>query len=403
MDERALPEKADQHRHILFVLEYFPPHVGGGETLFGNLTKALVSQGHRVSVITLWVPGTRQRETFDGVEILRVKTPQVARRYLFMIFALPVVLRWARRADLIHTTTYNAGIMGWFAARLWRKPVVLTVHEVFGAQWNSLLGMNRLVGYAFRAYEWSLLHLPFTHYICDSGFTRMRLLALNDLPAARTSVVYPAVDYGFWDQRLHRRRALHDELGLAAGTFIYLYFGRVGISKGVEYLVEAARQVHEEVPMSHLVLILARDPLTPYRRILERIQRLGLSEHVTVLDPVPWADLPGYLLGADCVVIPSVSEGFGYSAVEAATLGCAVVATSEHSVEEVIPESATFVPPRDPHALAEAILSIARTTPQWHPPGRFDIASHTDGVIRVYDGLRTSACSGEPQGYSKAD
>src|SRR4029079_13231138 len=93
---------------ILFILEYFPPHVGGVETLFENLTAALARDGHRVTVITLHLPGTRVRERRNGVEILRVRTPQRARRYLFTLMSLPVVIRHAVRADILHTTTYNA-------------------------------------------------------------------------------------------------------------------------------------------------------------------------------------------------------------------------------------------------------------------------------------------------------
>lgn len=378
-----------RRKRILFVLEYFPPHIGGVETLFANLTTALASQGHQVSVITLWLPGTPTEEKIGDVEVVRVKTPQIARRYLFMLLALPTVLRRARHADLIHTTTYNAAILAWFGAMLWKRPIVLTVHEVFGEQWNNLLGLNPVAGYAFRAFEWLLLHLPFTHYLCDSGFTQERLVRLAGVSAARTSVVYPAVDYRFWDPVRHERRTLHDDLRLQQGTFVYLYFGRPGISKGVEYLIDAAARVRAQLPSSHLLLLLAKDPLDQYRRIMRRIRRLGLSDYVTVLDPVPRADLPGFLLAADCVVIPSISEGFGYAAIEAATLGCTVIATSGHSVQEILPDSVTFVPRRDAGALAAAVLDAARAKPQRRCPRKFEIESHIDGVTAIYDMLAT--------------
>jgi D-inositol-3-phosphate glycosyltransferase len=369
---------------ILFVLEYFPPHVGGVETLFDQLTAALAREGHRVTVITLRLPGTKTREWRNGVEILRVRTPRRARRYLFTVLAFPLTLRKAVRVDIVHTTTYNAAIPAWLAAAIARKPAVLTVHEVFGDQWNNLLGLHPLAGYAFRCFEWSVLRLPFAHYLCDSQFTRGRLLRFMGIAPSRASVVYPAVDYTFWETTRHPPRPVKDERGLHREMFLYLYFGRPGISKGIEYLIDAALHIRERLPQSHLLMLLADDPPDQYRRLIQRIARLGLTDHITVRDPVPRDALPGYLLGADCVVIPSISEGFGYAAIEAATLGCSVVATAGHSVEEVLGESATYVPPRDPVALAEAVVRVAAGQRPSRPPRRFDIAAHSAGVAAIY-------------------
>lgn len=370
---------------ILFVLEFFFPHVGGLETLFQHLAEGLVQHGYRVTVVTLWLPGTNKRETHNGVEIVRVKTPGFAQRYLFMLYAFPAVLREARVADLIHTTTYNAALPAWLASLVARRPAIITVHEVFAEQWQRLPGLNPLLGYAFRAFEWAILQLPFAHFIGDSNFTARRLQQRMRIPASKVSTVYPAVDYNFWDRARHERRVLKDEApGIADGP-VYLYFGRAGLSKGLGYLIEAARIIHRARPDSHGVFILARDPLAPFERALRQIAQYGLAGHVIVLDPVPRAELPGYLLAADCVVVPSISEGFGYAAVEAATLGCPVVTTTGHSVEEVLSNSAHFVPPRDPVALARAIIEVMQNRPEWREPERYDVAQHIAGVEAVYE------------------
>jgi len=373
--------------HILFILEFFFPHVGGLETLFQHLAEGLVRHGYRVTVVTLWLPGTNKRELHNGVEIIRVKTPGFAQRYLFMLYALRAALRAAHTADLIHTTTYNAALPAWLASRIARRPAIITVHEVFAEQWQQLPGLSPLLGYAFRVFEWGILHLPFAHFIGDSNFTARRLRQRMCIPADKVSTVYPAVDYEFWDRACHERRVLKDAVpGIADGP-VYLYFGRAGLSKGLSYLIEAARIIQRARPDSHGIFILARDPLAPYARVLRQIAQYGLEEHVIVLDPVPRAELPGYLLAADCVVVPSISEGFGYAAVEAATLGCPVVTTTGHSVEEVLPDSARFVAPRDPVALAQAILDTMQARPEWREPERYDVTRHIADMEMVYSRL----------------
>lgn len=375
--------------HIGFVLEWFPPHTGGVETLFDQLTSALVRDGYEVSIVTTLMRGVPRVEVRNGVRIFRVRTPDFLHRYLFTLLAIPVALRVLRGADVIHTTTYNAAIPGWIVARIHRVPSVVTVHEVWGDQWNKLSGLNRWAGYGFRFFEWTVLHLPFARFICDSRFSEGRLRAFMKVEAGRTAVVYPAVDYDFWDRARHEPFPLRARLGIPGDAFVYLYFGRPGISKGVEQLIDAAQAVRAGRPDSRLVLILARDPIGQYEQLRRRIASLGLDDHVMVLDPVPRAQLPGHLLAADCICVPSISEGFGYAAVEASTLGCTVVTTTGHSVEEVMPRGAIFVPPADPVALADAILRVAggeRLYPTSLP--RYDIASHVRGVEEVYEKIR---------------
>ena len=355
-------------RRFLFVLEYFPPHIGGVEVLFGALAAELARRGHVVEVITSADPGDPPREVREGVSIRRIKAPAFARRYLFMLMAIPIAIRCARRADLVHTTTYNAAIPAWIAARLARKPVILTAHEVFGPQWHEMPGMNPLLGTLYRLFESFVLRLGWAHVITPSDFTR------NRLPdPSRATTVYNAVDHAFWDPSRHRAREL-------PGAFTYLYFGRPGVSKGVEYLIDAAEIVRRKRPDSRLVMILSREPERQYRRIVKRLAKLG--DHVVLVDSVPRDELPSYLLGADIVVVPSISEGFGYSAVEAASLGCRVIATSGHATEELLQGVATFVPPRDAQALAGAILAAPPQLSRLER--RFTAEKHAQRVIEIY-------------------
>ncbi len=374
---------------ILIVLEYFPPHIGGVETLFDNVTAALARAGHRITVITLRVPGTKGRERRHGVEVLRIWTPRWARRGFFTLLAFPLTLQKARQADVVHAATPNSAVPAWLAATIARKPVVHTVHEVFADLIGALPGLHPRRALLFRLFETGMLRLPFARYLCVSEFTRGRLVRLMHIAPERTAVIYPALDYTFWDRAHHRPRNLKAELGLDDGVFLSLYFGRPGFLKGVEYLIDAAPMIRARLPLSHLVMLLDHDPPDQYERLRQRIARLGLTEYVTVRDPVPRDALPSYLLAADCVIVPSVSEGFGFAAVEAATLGCPVVTTAGHSVQEVIGEYADFVPPRDAEALAAAVVAVAQR-PRAQPraaPKRFTLDAHVAALTAVYTRL----------------
>lgn len=382
-------------KHILLVVDHFYPYVGGNETLYWDVSRGLVRAGHRVTVVTRRDAGMPPRETLEGVEVYRVATPNVAQRLFFMLLALPVLWRLSRQADVVHAVVYGSAVPAWFIAKLRGRPFVLTVHEVFGPKWRLLTGVSSLAAAMLRAFEWLLLRLPGTHYTCGARFTADRIHMFGCVPRERISVIPYVVDYDFWKSGRFEARDLRRELKLPEDAFVYLYYGRPGPSKGVDVLIDAAATIAKSLPHSHLILLLGREPADRYTAIQRQIAKLNLARHVTVLDPVPRTELPTYLLAADCIVIPSHSEGFGYSAVEAATIGCRVVSTSGHAVEEVLPGEVDLVPPADPQMLAEMLLQIAKQpSPRRFAEQRYDLASHLGQAVAMYDALKNASQPG---------
>ena len=74
----------------------------------------------------------------------------------------------------------------------------------------------------------------------------------------------------------------------------------------------------------------------------------------------------------DVFVLPSLSEGMGLSIMEAMAAGLPVVATEVGGVPELVVDGRTglLVPPKDPDALAEAILECIREKGRAEEMGR---------------------------------
>ncbi len=115
---------------ILFVLDYYVPHIGGAETLFRNVIERLAARGHQVTVLTCRhnaeVPAFEK--TDSGVEIHRVGSGRID---LIWSALGKTGRRLAKEADVIQTTTYSAAIPASVLGLAYRKKVVLTVLEVF--------------------------------------------------------------------------------------------------------------------------------------------------------------------------------------------------------------------------------------------------------------------------------
>lgn len=155
---------------------------------------------------------------------------------------------------------------------------------------------------------------------------------------------------------------LRAELGLAPGTPLVLYVGRLERRKGVETLVEAFGRVHDRHPGAVLALAGFSTDTGPEGRSLlavlrERAAALGAADRVRFLGHVPYDQLPRYYAGCDLFVAPSAFEPFGMIYLEAMACGRVAIGCDAGGVPEIITRGRTgqLVPPGDAGRLARTI------------------------------------------------
>jgi glycosyltransferase involved in cell wall biosynthesis len=90
----------------------------------------------------------------------------------------------------------------------------------------------------------------------------------------------------------------------------------------------------------------------------EVVTELGVADRVQFRGYVNEADKADLLSGAELMVYPSVYEGFGLPILEAMQAGVPVVSTTAGAIPEVAGRAAVLVEPRDPTALAGAMLGV---------------------------------------------
>ena len=134
-----------------------------------------------------------------------------------------------------------------------------------------------------------------------------------------------------------------------------VFLGGLHPRKGVEELIRAFQTVADRLAEPHLYLVGSG----PYREAYGRlVEELGLAQRVTFcggqLDP------RAFLLGADVFVLPSHAEPGALVLVEARDAGCAIIGTDVDGIPEMLDNgnAGLLVPPRDPAALAEAMLKV---------------------------------------------
>ena len=152
-------------------------------------------------------------------------------------------------------------------------------------------------------------------------------------------------------------QALRQEWGIDADVLVVGTVARLGPEKGHAYLLEAVAEVLKQVLQTRLLLV----GDGPMRSQLEdRAKALGVADSIVFAGLRH--DVQTILSLFDLFVLPSLWEGLPMAVLEAMAAGLPVVATAVGGTPEVVVDGVTglLVPPRDPHALAEAILRLLR-------------------------------------------
>jgi len=142
------------------------------------------------------------------------------------------------------------------------------------------------------------------------------------------------------------------------GKLNILFVSRLEKRKGLNYLLEAFKQVKREIPNSRLIIV---GPGTRLRRGYEReVKRSGLKD-VVFTGLVAYEDLPRYYKAADIFCAPATGrESFGIILLEAMAAGKPVVASNIEGYASVLAHNVEglLVPPADKEMLTRALLSL---------------------------------------------
>jgi len=146
-----------------------------------------------------------------------------------------------------------------------------------------------------------------------------------------------------------------------SGRYI-LYVGTEQPRKNIATLLRAFRHLKDDDAAEGLTLVkigCAGGCEAPFREHTERlVDELGLRKDVVFTGHVDDDALPAWYSHAECLVLPSLYEGFGNPALEGMACGCPVVVSDTAALTEVVGEAGLSVPAIDATALAKAIQTV---------------------------------------------
>jgi len=154
-----------------------------------------------------------------------------------------------------------------------------------------------------------------------------------------------------------------DAMGLARPGRMLIYVGGFGPHKNLEQLLRvfATLTAFAEFDDVRLVLVGEYEREVFYSQagaLRDQVQALDLAGRVVFTGFLPDDELVVLLNRATALVLPSLMEGFGLPAIEAAACGCPVVATNASPLPEVLGEGGLYADPRSPEQLERALREV---------------------------------------------
>ena len=241
--------------------------------------------------------------------------------------------------DVIHAhdwLTYSAGMI---AKQLSGKPLIVHVHATEydrGGEYNR----NTLV------YDIEKRGMEAADVVVTvSNWTRNIVIEKYGIAPDKVITVHNAVDFKT-DAVEKEERGIKDK--------IVTFLGRITLQKGPEYFVEAAAKVLKRVPNARFVMAGSGEKMNP---LVRRVAQLGLGTRFHFTGFLRGNDVQRMFRYSDVYVMPSVSEPFGISPLEAMRSGVPTIISKQSGVAEVL-DHAIKVDYWDIDALADALYGV---------------------------------------------
>lgn len=353
---------------VLMLLETFHPVVGGGETHARLLAAELARLGMPVTVLTRRrTRDMSRRDEVDGIPVVRVGPAGFTRsgKYLMLATVLPRLIRLRGRYELIYVCGLRVlGVAGVVGSWLLGKRCVLRAEargEMSGDFARRELEegtlAERLVGAAAAVRNRVLRRAD--AFVSISMEIRQEFETFGVSPEWIWEIPNGVDTVRFQPSDSAQRRRLRERLALRSEDRVFVYTGKLIRGKGLPSLLRVWRRLREERNRAHAHLVLVGggelQALSQEAELRAYVRDNGLDDAVTFTGYV--SNVDQYLKAADVFVLPSESEAFPLSLLEAMACGLVVIGTRTGGIAEIVRdgENGLLIPVGDDRALLDAL------------------------------------------------
>lgn len=316
--------------------------IGGGELKLLELVKHLNKDKYNVVVCSVGQGGSLQPQ----FEKYCPKVHVFSKSHKFDLSLIFKVARLmaSEKIHIVQTTLFYADVIGAFAAKLARVPVVLSWEAVTHGSYKKL---QRL------AFDVAQKNIDLIVTVSDA--INRKVVRERKIMPDKVKTIHYGVDTSKFRMAEELGICKRKELQFKEDDILVGVVARLTEQKGHRYLIEAAKGLVDRIPKIKFVFV----GDGPLRKVLEnQIAEAQFSNHFHFLNMRN--DINEIINAFDIFVLPSLYEGLPNVILEAMACGIPVVATAVDGTPEAVVDGVTglLVPPKSPDALREALLTV---------------------------------------------
>ena len=325
--------------NILFLIETGGP--GGAEKMLLNLVTH-IDRSRFYPFVCL----TKKGWLYEKLINYKIKTYIIKTKakfdFLWSIRLAKLVLE--KNINLIHTHLPDANFYGALTSLITKCPQIATEH-------GDIHHMQRRLVFIFKYFFTGIVAKK---VIAVSNFTAQRLKTI--INSKKISVIYNGINLDIFKIHLDKK-TIRKKLGVPEDAIIIVCIANFYPVKGHYILLKAFSIIKDKIPNAY-VICAGKGELK--NELVSKVQSLGLKDRFLILGFRE--DIPELLIASDIFVLPSFSEAFPMSLLEAMGAGLPVIATNVGGVPELVEDgkSGFIVNPGAAEELVEKILFLVK-------------------------------------------
>lgn len=250
-----------------------------------------------------------------------------------------IALQHAGEFDVIHSHDWLTYLAGIAAKELTGKPLVVHVHATSYDRGDEKHIDTRVLDIETRGM------MAADRVVTVSDLTRNIVINKYGIDPAKVVTVHNAVDFS-GRENLSIERGVKDK--------VVTFLGRITFQKGPEYFIEAAAKVLKRTDNVRFVMAGSGDMMT---RAIRQVARLGISDRFHFTGFLRGQEVQKMFALSDVYIMPSVSEPFGISPLEAMRSNVPSIISHQSGAAEVL-KYALKVDFWDVDAMADDIYAL---------------------------------------------
>jgi glycosyltransferase involved in cell wall biosynthesis len=246
-------------------------------------------------------------------------------------------------------------------------PNVVTCHDVLGIRAAMGHFAERPVGWSGRLFhKWVVSGLlRARHIICVSNETRVQLLKLAGFESIDTSLVYNGLNYPYLPLTDIESRAVFNGRSAISSYVDTSYVFFVGGSQWYKNRPGVLRifMRYAEENFKGASLLFAGKPYTIEELAILRTASEVVRSRIHHIGTPDNRGLNALYSRAECLLFPSLEEGFGWPIIEAMSAGCRVLTTNRAPMNEIGGDAAYYCNPENETECAEVLTKVIAADP----------------------------------------